>query len=629
MYTLRRRVMIRYCCLLLVLSTLSVSLGGCSGSNEGANTDAVPEWAQEAVWYQIFVERFRNGDPSNDPRLHDIEGSWPHLMPEGFETTPWTADWFEQESWATESGEPFYLTVQSRRYGGDLQGVIDKLDYLDSLGVTALYLNPINDAPSLHKFDARTYRHIDRNFGPDPEGDEKLAAEEIPTDPSTWTVTSADRLFFDLVDAAHDRGMKIVIDVSWNHTGIRFWAWQDILKNQSASPYVDWYRIQQLDDPSTEENEFTYRGWAGVPELPEWTKVGVPDGYDGGPVDGNLHPEVKAHIFNVTARWLDPNGDGDPSDGIDGFRLDVAEKVPLGFWREYRAFVRSINPEAYLIGEIWWEDWPDTMLDPKPWLQDAFDAVMHYRWYMPTRSLFTGAPPFLTPSGWIAHMDSVEAGIDQENMRSFMNLTASHDSPRFSTSMHNPHGYKYDMGRRDNPSLADSRPANQSQQSMRMLLIQQFTWKGSPHIWNGDELGMWGGDDPDNRKPIWWPDLVFDPEAVTPEGVAKDPVEVYGDLEWLAYYRRLVAMRREFKDALAWGDVVDIRAEDARGLLSYVREGRSSRLRVVFNLSDTEQAAGVEPGRIVVQTGDVHIDDDGSSAMLVMPPRSAAVVALN
>jgi len=615
----------------LLIPTLIVTLviQGCGNHPEEQAIDAVPTWSQEAVWYQIFVERFHNGDPANDPRLEDIEGSWPHLMPEGFETTRWTQDWFDQEEWAKASGEPFYLTVQSRRYGGDLQGVIDKLDYLDSLGVTALYLNPINDAPSLHKFDARTYRHIDRNLGPDPDGDRNLMAAEDPTDPATWTDTAADRLFFDLIEDAHARGMKVVVDVSWNHTGIQFWAWKDILERQGDSPYVDWYRIEQLDDPATEENEFSYRGWAGVAELPELTKVGVPEGYDGGPEEGNLHPEVKAHIFNVSARWLDPNGDGDPSDGIDGFRLDVAEKVPLGFWREYRAFVRSINPEAYLIGEIWWEEWPMTMFDPKPWLGDVFDAVMHYRWYMPTRSLFIGAEPEVTPTGWVAHMDSIEAGIGEANMRSFMNLTASHDSPRFSTSMQNPQRYKYGMGKRDNPSLNDSRPDAETLHTMRMLLVQQFTWKSSPHIWNGDEFGMWGGDDPDNRKPIWWPGMSFDPEDTSPDGEALPAVEVHGDTASLAFYQRLVDMRHTYQDALSWGAVEEMHADDDQNTLSYVRSGKDHRLLVAFNLSDETRMMDGGAGSLLISVGNVGFSSGQGGGRLEMPARSAAVVRLD
>ncbi len=118
--------------------------------------------------------------------------------------------------------------------------------------------------------------------------------------------------------------------------------------------------------------------------------------------------------FSVTRRWMDPDGDGDPSDGVDGFRLDVAEMVPLGFWRDYRRFVRGINPDAYLVGEVWWQNWPDRIWDPAPWLQgDVFDAVMNYRWFMPTRGFFAATEPSLTAAAYAASLDSLAVGIGQ------------------------------------------------------------------------------------------------------------------------------------------------------------------------------------------------------------------------
>ncbi len=219
---------------------------------------AVPAWSADAVWYQIFVERFRNGDPSNDPTAHDIEGFEPQPVPQGWAPTPWTQDWYRQEPWAKATSRDFYGTVQSRRYGGDLEGVLDRLDYLQHLGVTALYLNPINDAPSLHKYDARNYAHIDRNFGPDPRGDEARIATENPADPATWKWTAADSLFLTLVREVHRRGMRIIMDYSWNHTGTSFWAWRDVLKNQRNSRFADWYEIERFDDPATPDtNEFS------------------------------------------------------------------------------------------------------------------------------------------------------------------------------------------------------------------------------------------------------------------------------------------------------------------------------------------------------------------------------------
>ena len=221
--------------------------------------DQPPSWAKEVVWYQIFVERFHNGDQSNDPTPESIGIPALNLMaPEGWRVTPWTASWPEREPWAVKAKLPFNEELQYRRYGGDLQGVMDKLDYLQDLGVTALFLNPINHAPSLHKYDASSYHHVDANFGPDPKGDLKIMAGENPVDPATWKWTAADKLFLKLIKEVHRRKMRIIVDYSWNHTGTRFWAWQDILKNQTKSPYKDWYSITAFDNPATAGNEFSY-----------------------------------------------------------------------------------------------------------------------------------------------------------------------------------------------------------------------------------------------------------------------------------------------------------------------------------------------------------------------------------
>lgn len=153
-----------------------------------------PEWAKEVIWYEISVERFRNGDLTNDPTSDDIQGAYPGFVPKEWSVTPWTHDWYKDDSYFSNIGnqqdyygnelKKFVDKAQMRRYGGDLQGVLDKMNYLDSLGVTAIYFRPLNDAPSLHKYDARNWRHIDINFGPHPLKDKEIIASEIPDDPS-------------------------------------------------------------------------------------------------------------------------------------------------------------------------------------------------------------------------------------------------------------------------------------------------------------------------------------------------------------------------------------------------------------------------------------------------------------
>jgi len=557
-----------------------------------------PSWADEAIWYQIFVERFRNGDPSNDPTSEDIRGFWFGPQPENWAPTPWTHDWYKQEGWARNSELDFYTAVQYRRYGGDLQGVINKLNYLKELGVNALYLNPINDAPSLHKFDARHYRHVDRNFGPDPVGDRLIAEAEDPLDPDTWQWTAADSLFLELIQQVHAREMRIILDYSWNHTGVKFWAWEDLLDHQQESAFADWYEINAFDDPSTPDtNEFSYDGWLGVKSLPELAKIDVPPSHVHGAHEGNLHPQPKAHIYNVTKRWLDPNGDGNPEDGIDGFRLDVAEMVPLGFWRDYREFVRSINPEAYLVGEVWWDSWPHRMADPVPWVQgDIFDAVMNYRWYMPTRSFFAQAPPDLTASQYVAHLDSVMAGITPPFWNAMMNLTSSHDTPRLSTSIYNPGLYKYHQNPRENPNFKVDRPDLRARSIQEMILVQQFTWPGAPHIWNGDEMGMWGGDDPDVRKPLIWPDYTFDDEVTHPFGLDRRHNSVFFDTELMELYKTLTHIRNEHQHLWIHGKTKWLTVDDDHRLLSYERRLEEGHALVVFNASDEMHQMAVPQG---------------------------------
>ena len=614
-------------CVWLITAVVGFAAGDAGVSAQ--SDEITPEWAKKAIWYQIFVERFRNGDKTNDPTLRDMEGSWPHVSPHGWKPTPWTHDWYEQEDWAAATKQGFYYTVQLRRYGGDLQGVLDKLDYLEELGVTALYFNPLNDAPSLHKYDARNYRHIDRNFGPDPGGDEAIMAREDPSDPKTWEWTAADRLFLQLIEEVHQRGMHLILDYSWNHTGMTFWAWRDLLQKQAQSRFADWYQVERFDDPATPEDEFSYVGWAGVRELPTLAKIGVPPDYRGGPAEGDLHPEVKRHVLAVTRRWLDPNDNGDPSDGVDGFRLDVAEMVPLGFWRDYRRYVKAINPDAYLVGEIWWEDWPHTMMNPRPYLGDLFDGVMNYRWYMPTRSFFAEAPPHLTASSYKAHLASIEEGIGKENLLAMMNVTATHDSPRLATSIYNAGRYKTGVTPRDNILYETNRPDSTARSIQKMILVQQFTYYGAPHIWYGDEVGMWGADDPDNRKPMVWPDYEYDDEAHGPFALREQPDAVRPHDELLAFYQKLISLRREHSDLFVLGSLEYALVDDEAGLLGHTRTLLEQQAIVLFNKADKTRAIALSVDRneyVNALAPGTEYQATGGVLHVELEPRTASVL---
>ena len=228
--------------------------------------DFTPEWARHAVWYQIFPERFCNGDVSNDPTPESLHGSL-HGGPlhAGWRTHPWTSDWYALQPWERASGKALMDNLPDRRYGGDIAGILQRLPYLQELGVNALYLNPVFDAPSHHKYDAATLHHIDAHFGPDPAGDRALMALEVPDDPATWVWTSADRLMLKLIAQAHARGMRIIFDGVFNHVGVRHWAFLDLVKHQRKSRFRSWFKVTSwCDDPEG----FQYESWRGHTSLP-------------------------------------------------------------------------------------------------------------------------------------------------------------------------------------------------------------------------------------------------------------------------------------------------------------------------------------------------------------------------
>jgi glycosidase len=557
----------------------------------------VPAWAKAAIWYQIFVERFRNGDPGNDPTPADMAGSYPDRIPANWKITSWGHDWYSHEPWLDSvRANGFYSKIQARRYGGDLQGVLDKIDYIQSLGVTAIYFNPLNDSPSLHKYDARNYAHIDRNFGPDPKGDAAIMDSEIHDDPSTWKWTSADKLFLKVIEEFHKRGIRLIMDYSWNHTGKTFWAINDIRKNGKKSPYVDWYNITRFDDPATNADELKYEGWGGDnPYMPVFKKDIIPYDKKVMPFEGNLHSgSLKQHIFSVTKRWLDPDGDGNPSDGVDGFRLDVAGEIPMGFWREYRKVVRSVNSEAYLIGEIWWLEWPDKLFDPKVYLEgDQYDAIMNYRWYRVARGFFGQAEPVLTPSGFVKEINRINKGINIKNLQAMMNVASTHDSPRLSTSLFNKTMDKSKSKPSDNPDYKINKPDKRTRMEQIMLLIHQFTFIGAPQIYYGEEVGMWGADDPDCRKPMVWDDITYEDERAAFDPAKKRPVDVVSpDTVLRSFYSKLCSMRKE-NPVLVYGDLTFTVADDQRMILAYERKMGDDEIVIAFNRSDSLRIVNV------------------------------------
>jgi cyclomaltodextrinase len=622
--------------ILLFVGGIILFFSGCRPKTELKDISSVPAWAKEAIWYQIFVERFRNGDPSNDPTPADMKGAYPGSLPENWQITPWGHDWYSHEPWLDSvKANGFYSKIQARRFGGDLKGVLDKLDYIQELGITAIYFNPLNDSPSLHKYDARNYAHIDRNFGPDPAGDAAIMDLENPGKLITWQWTAADKMFLDIIEECHKRGIRVIMDYSWNHTGPDFWAMNDIREKREKSIYADWYNILQYDDPQTTQNEFRYEGWGGNnPWMPVFRKEIIPPDDKIMPFEGNLYSEtLREHIFNVSRRWLDPDKDGNPEDGVDGFRLDVAGEVPMGFWRDYRKVVRKVNPEAYLIGEIWWLEWPDKLLDPKVYLEgDQYDAIMNYRWFRVARGFFAQAEPILSPTGFISEIERINSGIRNDNLQAMMNVSATHDSPRLSTSFYNKTMDKYNAKPSDNPDYKINKPDDLTRREQKLLLIHQFTFIGAPHIWNGDEVGMWGADDPDCRKPMLWSDISYEDEVANFDPSRPRPVDVVKqDTALLSFYKKLTAMRRANPE-LIYGDLKFTIVDDDKMVLAYTRKYKNAEILTVFNRSDKRQQVNLEMSDY--KTFTILLDSDGTYGRniepgtlgIVLEPLSAVVI---
>lgn len=301
-----------------------------------------PAWVKDAVFYQIFPERFANGDPTNDPEQVEPWGGKPR--PDNF-------------------------------FGGDLQGVIDNIDYLKTLGINALYFTPLFEATSNHKYDTIDYLKVDEHFG-----DNELLKE--------------------LVTICHKNGIKIVLDAVFNHAGYYFPPFQDVVNNGEKSKYKDWFYIKEF--PIQTEPLPNYHTFAFTHMMPKFNTE---------------NPEVKEYLLELARYWIEEIG-------IDGWRLDVANEVDHHFWREFRSVVKEANPEAYILGEIWHDSYP--------WLMgDQFDAVMNYPITNAILDFFcTGKT---TASQFSMAVDRMHATYPLSVHEVNFNLLGSHDTARLLT----------------------------------------------------------------------------------------------------------------------------------------------------------------------------------------------------
>jgi glycosidase len=435
---------------------------------------------------------------------------------------------------------------------------------LQGLGIGGIYFNPVFDAQSMHKYDATYYHHIDRNFGPNPTADITQFASENPADPSTWAWSSADSLFLQLIQQAHQRGIKVIIDGVFNHTGTEFWAFQHLLEHQEDSPYKHWYSVLSFDDPSTSENEFDYEGWWGFKGLPVFKETG-----------GNLSSGAKKHIFEITKRWMDPNGDGDPSDGVDGWRLDVASEVGKPFWKEWHALVRSINPEAFTVAEIWDEKGLEYVGDT------LFSSVMNYPFAYASKGFFIDET--IDAYELTNRLADLQRSYGPGYEHSLQNLFDSHDTPRVATQIRNP-GSPYNPDAYPKQGYKVGAPTNKELQKLSLMAVFQLSWPGAPMIYYGTETGMWGADDPDDRKPMIWSDMQYEAEKNHPYGWERGVDSVGFNADLFEHYSGLVLLRMS-SEALRKGELSVLETDKSK-VLAYERISEKDSVLVIINHQD-------------------------------------------
>ncbi len=510
---------------------------------------STPKWAKGAVMYQIFVDRFYNGDKSNDvlDREYSYIGDYSVHVPED-----------EWDKYPASMGVREF-------YGGDLQGVLDKMGYLEELGIEAIYFNPLFVSPSNHKYDIQDYDYIDPHIGkivydkgellPEGEKENRKASRYISRVTDKRNLEASNELFAEVIAEAHKRGIRVIMDGVFNHCG-SFNKWLDkerIYENAEGykkgayiaadSPYRNWFLFH---DQTKWPYNYTYDGWWGHDTLPKLH-------YEGS-------QELLEYILRIGEKWVSAPF------YADGWRLDVAADLGMSpemnhrFWQEFRRRVKGANPEAVILAEHYG--------DPKMWLNGReWDSVMNYDAFMDPVTWFL--------TGMQKHSDDFRGdmlgnaehfwGSMKYNMARMstpsrmvsMNELSNHDHSRFLTRTNHKVGRTNSLG----PEAAEE---GINKAVMREAVVMQMTWQGAPTIYYGDEAGVCGFTDPDNRRTYPWG---------------------HEDTEMIDFHRAMIRIHKE-REELRTGSLKPIVGE--HNLIGYARFTDSAQTIVLLNNGDSE-----------------------------------------
>ena len=505
---------------------------------------STPDWAKGAVMYQIFTDRFYNGDKSNDVETNEYY----YIGDYSRRVTNWDK-------------YPANMGVREF-YGGDLQGVMDKLDYLQELGVEVVYFNPLFVSPSNHKYDIQDYDYIDPHYGkivddggevlPDGVTDNSQATKYKKRTTGLKNLEASNELFIKLVEELHRRGMKVILDGVFNHCG-SFNKWMDrerIYEGEedyepgayvsADSPYRSYFRFFK-EGPENWPYNGNYDGWWGHDTLP---KLNYEDSV-----------KLENYILYIGRKWVSPPYN------VDGWRLDVAADLGRSneynheFWQKFRRAVKDANPNALILAEHYG--------DPSDWLKgDEWDTVMNYDAFMePVTWFLTGMEKHSDEAreellgnidNFIGSMAHHMSNMLTPSLQVAMNELSNHDHSRFLTRTNHMVGRVEHLG----PEAANEYV---NKAVMREAVVMQMTWVGAPTVYYGDEAGVCGFTDPDNRRTYPWG---------------------HEDQELIAFHKEAIRIHKEHP-ALKTGSLKILGGEE--NILSYARFKGHDRIIVVIN----------------------------------------------